>query len=52
MLNSKGRQHATVSRKLILPDIEPEDLSAPKTLFKRRPTRQSEVKRETVEVDL
>lgn len=49
MLKSKGH-HAAVTRKLILPDIEPEDLSAPRNAFgRRRPTRKSEVKEETVE---
>jgi nitrate/nitrite transport system ATP-binding protein len=52
MLNSKVRQHATVSRKLILPDIEPEDVSVAPLLFKRRPVRRSEIKNETVEIDL
>jgi nitrate/nitrite transport system ATP-binding protein len=51
LLNSKHHQHATVSRKLILPDIEPEDLSVPrKKLFGRRPVRKHEIKVETVEV--
>src|SRR3954469_7191880 len=30
LLNSKGQRHATMTRKLILPDIEPEDLNLPK----------------------
>jgi nitrate/nitrite transport system ATP-binding protein len=50
MLNSKGH-HAAITRKLILPDIEPEDLGVPRNAFgRRRPTRKSEVKEETVEV--
>ena len=52
LLESKGqRQHAT-TRKLVLPDIEPEDLSVSRTVMNRRktPLRRSEVKRETVEV--
>ncbi|MBC8096954.1 MAG: ABC transporter ATP-binding protein, partial [Akkermansiaceae bacterium] len=52
MLSSKHQQHATVTKKLILPDIEPEDLSAPRrAIFGRRPLRRSEIKSETVEVD-
>jgi nitrate/nitrite transport system ATP-binding protein len=50
MLNSKGH-HATVTRKLVLPDIEPEDLNVATSLFRRRrPRRKGEVKEETVEV--
>lgn len=50
MLNSKGH-HSTVTRKLVLPDIEPEDLNVVTPLFaRRRPRRKSEVKEETVEV--
>jgi nitrate/nitrite transport system ATP-binding protein len=50
MLNSKGH-HAAFTRKLVLPDIEPEDLGVPRNTFgRRRPTRKSEVKEETVEV--
>jgi hypothetical protein len=35
----------------VLPDIEPEDLSIPRTVFNRRkaPLRRHEIKRETVE---
>ena len=42
-----------VTKKLILPDIEPEDLSVPRGAFNRRKTalRRSEVKSETVEVE-
>ena len=53
LLDSKGQRHAAVSRKLILPDIEPEDLSVPwsVTTRHRRPVRRGEIKRETVEVE-
>lgn len=52
MLNSRHERHATVSKKLILPDIEPEDLNLPRTLGnRRRPLRRNEVVNETVEVD-
>jgi nitrate/nitrite transport system ATP-binding protein len=51
LLNSRYNQHATVTKKLILPDIEPEDLSLPRPIGGRRaPIRRSEIKRETVEV--
>ena len=52
MLNSKGH-HAAITRKLILPDIEPEDLGVPHTLGLRRtrPMRKSELREETVEVE-
>jgi hypothetical protein len=40
-----------MSRKLVLPDIEPEDLSLPPRLGGRaKPIRRSELKRETLEV--
>jgi hypothetical protein len=53
LLNSKGRHHASVSRKLVLPDLQPEDLNVPRAMMggRRRPIRRSEIKRETVEVD-
>jgi nitrate/nitrite transport system ATP-binding protein len=51
LLASKGNQRVTITKKLVLPDIEPEDLSIPRAVFNRRktPLRRSEVKRETVE---
>lgn len=53
LLNSKGQRHASVSRKLVLPDIEPEDLNLPRSLASNRrvPIRRSEIRRETVEVE-
>jgi len=54
LLNSKGTRNATVEKKLILPDIEPEDLSLPRSVVLRgrtKPIRRSEIKKETVEVD-
>jgi nitrate/nitrite transport system ATP-binding protein len=52
LLNSRHGQHTTVTRKLVLPDIEPEDLSLPGTLGGRRiPIRRGEIKRETIEVE-
>lgn len=51
LLNSKGQRHAAVARKLILPDIEPEDLNLPRQLRSgRAPVRRSEIKKETVEI--
>ena len=53
LLASKGERKVAVTKKLILPDIEPEDLSVPRGAFNRRKTalRRSEVKSETVEVE-
>ena len=52
LASGASRRHITVSRKLVLPDIEPEDLSGPRLLMggRRRPVRRSEMKREQVEV--
>jgi nitrate/nitrite transport system ATP-binding protein len=52
LLGAGGRKKTTVSRKLLLPEIEPEDLTAPRNLFstRRRPLRRSEIKRESVEI--
>jgi nitrate/nitrite transport system ATP-binding protein len=54
MLKSKHSHHASVTKKLILPDIEPEDLSRPRSLGhgRRTPVRRSEIKTETIEVDV
>ncbi|HEV7869282.1 MAG TPA: ABC transporter ATP-binding protein [Chthoniobacteraceae bacterium] len=53
LLGEGGKQRTAVSRKLILPDLLPEDLSEPRTLYgtKRKPRRRSETKREQVEVE-
>lgn len=52
LLGAGGKHRTAVSRKLVLPDLVPEDLSHGKPLFTfgRRPTRRSEIKRETVEL--
>jgi nitrate/nitrite transport system ATP-binding protein len=51
LLDSRRGQHCVVNRKLVLPDIEPEDLSVPRLLGGRRlPIRRREIKQETVEV--
>jgi len=52
LLSSRHSHHTTVAKKLVLPDIEPEDLSLPRTIgSRRRPVRRSEIKRETIEVE-
>ncbi len=53
LLSSKHDRHATITKKLLLPDIEPEDLTHP-TLpggGRKRPIRLSDVKEETVEIE-
>ena len=53
MLNSKHERHTAITKKLILPDIEPEDLSSPRGLasVRKAPVRRSEIKEESVEVN-
>jgi nitrate ABC transporter ATP-binding subunit len=53
LLGDGGKKDTAVTKKLILPDLEPEDLSLPRTLngSPRRPVRRQELKSETVEVD-
>jgi nitrate/nitrite transport system ATP-binding protein len=53
LLNSRHEQHTALNRKLILPDIEPEDLTVPAPLLgsRRTPIRRREIRRETVEVE-
>jgi nitrate/nitrite transport system ATP-binding protein len=52
LLSCKQNTKTTVSKKLRLPDIEPEDLSIPRNIFspRREPIRRRELKEETVEV--
>ncbi len=52
LLKARSKDRAATSMKLVLPDLIPEDLDAPRNPFgqKRRPRRRSEEKRETVEV--
>jgi nitrate/nitrite transport system ATP-binding protein len=52
LLTSGAKPKTEVSRKLTLPDIEPEDLSMPRDSFssRRRPIRRNEIKRETVAI--
>jgi nitrate/nitrite transport system ATP-binding protein len=53
LLGEGGKKHTAVTKKLILPDIAPEDLSVPRPLrgWRRAPIRRSEIKRETVETN-
>ena len=53
LLGVGGKKRATVTRKLFLPDIEPEDLSVPRNTSssRRRPIRRREIKKETVEIN-
>ena len=52
MLNSKYQRRASITKKLVLPDIEPEDLRHPKpTAGRSLPKRRGEIKEETVEVE-
>ncbi|MBX3745878.1 MAG: ABC transporter ATP-binding protein [Verrucomicrobiae bacterium] len=52
LLDSGGRTRSAVTRRVVLPDIEPEDLNRPRPIFGpgRGPRRRSEEHRETVEV--
>ncbi|HXI72445.1 MAG TPA: ABC transporter ATP-binding protein [Verrucomicrobiae bacterium] len=52
MLDSKSERHTSVTKKLILPDIEPEDLERPPRIFSGRPKpkRAGEIKEETVAI--
>lgn len=51
LLAAGARPKTTVTRELVLPDLEPEDISVPRLAFGRRaPVRRREKKREAVEV--
>jgi len=52
LLGSRGQRHTEITRKLILPDLEPEDLNLPQTLFgaRRLPKRRGEIKEEKIEI--
>jgi nitrate/nitrite transport system ATP-binding protein len=49
LLGYNARRRTTVTKKLILPDILPENLDAPRT-SRRRPLRPHEIKKEEIEV--
>ena len=53
LLGAGGKLVTVVTKKLLLPDIEPEDLNIPRNPFSGRksPIRRSEIKREPVEVE-
>lgn len=52
LLNSRRDRQTLVHRKLVLPDIQPEDLSMPRRIGgRRRAIRRNEMKREAVTVD-
>ncbi|HEY5040510.1 MAG TPA: ABC transporter ATP-binding protein [Verrucomicrobiae bacterium] len=50
LLGTGGRAKTSLTRKLILPDVEPEDLNLPRSMMGRRARRKGEEKSETVEV--
>jgi nitrate/nitrite transport system ATP-binding protein len=52
LLMSTDKRKVALSKKLVLPDLLPEDLTEPRSVLgeKRRPRRRSEQKRESVEV--
>jgi nitrate/nitrite transport system ATP-binding protein len=52
LLDSRGRHRVTVSKKLQLPDLEPEDLWSPRSRAELRggPVRRATMRRETVEI--
>jgi len=54
LLGEGAKKHTALSKKLILPDIEPEDLNLPRALGggRRRPIRRGEIKSEEVIYDL
>jgi nitrate/nitrite transport system ATP-binding protein len=53
LLNSRHERGTELTKKLVLPDIEPEDLSLPRSLAanRHRPVRKREIKEEIVEVE-
>ena len=53
LLGSRRDRHVAVTKKLVLPDIEPEDLNIPRTMtgWRRTPIRKREVEAVKVEVD-
>jgi len=52
MLDSRKERHTAIRRKLVLPEIEPEDLRIPRATagWRRAPIRKRELKEESVEV--
>ena len=53
LLGAGGHRHATVKKRLYLPNLEPEDLNvAKRPFFAREPKRRGEEKDETIQIDL
>lgn len=52
LLGVGGRSKISITKKMALPDIEPEDLTVPRNPFspRRRPIRRSEIKHETLDI--
>jgi ABC-type nitrate/sulfonate/bicarbonate transport system ATPase subunit len=52
LLDSKGERQAVLTKKLVLPDIEPEDLSLPRSAMggRTKPIRRREIKEVTYDV--
>lgn len=48
LLKQGAKDRQVETKKVVLPDIEPEDLSKPRPMFKRPPVRRREVKTEEV----
>jgi nitrate/nitrite transport system ATP-binding protein len=48
LLSSNSSQKTLITKKFSLPDIEPEDLSLPRSTHRRTPIRRSEIKREEI----
>jgi nitrate/nitrite transport system ATP-binding protein len=51
LLASKSQRHTTVTKSLVLPDIEPEDLGVPRLFGRKHPLRRREVKSEKIEIE-
>jgi nitrate/nitrite transport system ATP-binding protein len=53
LLNSRKDRHTAVTRKLVLPDIEPEDLNLPRSMtgWRKHPRRKREMEEVKVQVD-
>lgn len=54
LLGPGGKPQTAITKKLVLPDIEPEDVSIPRNPFgpRRRPKRRNELKEEKVNIDI
>jgi len=53
LLRSRDAHHTAITKRLVLPDIEPEDLSVPRPMGGlRKPIRRQEIKEASVEVEV